>query len=249
MVKNLPANAGDIGSSPGSGSSPGEGIDYPFQYSWASLVAQLVKNAPAMWETWVWSLGWENPLEEGMATHSSILAWRIPWTGETGGLYSMEYQGVRHDWGTKPKPMSFSDRISLVHPFYHPFCLPPQTLLWINTDTHGGSRSALMCPMGSAVGQLSKHLCVSGRQEGPHGSQRNAKGKGRVEFCGLGRFIAPVQVICTPGNVTPGGSRSPWDVGEEISKEPGVTRVVQVFMKQEMMGKAAVEGWEGVPST
>ena len=53
MVKNLPANAGDIGSIPGSGSSPGEGIDYPFQYSWASLVAQLVKNAPAMWETWV----------------------------------------------------------------------------------------------------------------------------------------------------------------------------------------------------
>ena len=53
MVKNLPANAGDIGSIPGSGSSPGEGIDYPFQYSWASLVAQLVKNPPAIWETWV----------------------------------------------------------------------------------------------------------------------------------------------------------------------------------------------------
>ena len=53
MVKNLPANAGDIGSIPGLGSSPGEGIDYPFQYSWASLVAQLVKNLPAMQETWV----------------------------------------------------------------------------------------------------------------------------------------------------------------------------------------------------
>ena len=46
----------------------------------ASLVAQLVKNPPAMWETWVRSLGWEDPLEEGTATHSSILAWRIPWT-------------------------------------------------------------------------------------------------------------------------------------------------------------------------
>ena len=47
---------------------------------WASLVAQLVKNLPAVWETWVQSLGWEDPLEEAKATHSSILAWRIPWT-------------------------------------------------------------------------------------------------------------------------------------------------------------------------
>ena len=46
--------------------------------TWASLVAQMVKNLPAMWETWVRPLGWEDPLEEGMATHSSILAWRIP---------------------------------------------------------------------------------------------------------------------------------------------------------------------------
>ena len=51
------------------------------QYSWVSLVAQMVKNPPAMWEAWVQSLGWEGPLEEGKATHSSILAWRIPWTG------------------------------------------------------------------------------------------------------------------------------------------------------------------------
>ena len=54
----------------------------------ASLVAQMVKNPPAMWETWVPSLGWEDPLEKGMAVHSSILAWRIPWTEEPGGLYS-----------------------------------------------------------------------------------------------------------------------------------------------------------------
>ena len=59
---------------------PGEGIGYPLQYSWASLVAQLVKNLPAMLETWVLSLGWEDPLEQGKATQSSILAWRIPWT-------------------------------------------------------------------------------------------------------------------------------------------------------------------------
>ena len=55
-------------------------VGYPLQYSWASLVAQLVKNPSAMWETWVRSLGWEDPLEKGKATHSSILAWRIPWT-------------------------------------------------------------------------------------------------------------------------------------------------------------------------
>ena len=62
----------------GLGRYPGEGIGYPLQYSWASLVAQMVKNLHAMQETWVLSLGWDDPLEEGMATHSSILAWRIP---------------------------------------------------------------------------------------------------------------------------------------------------------------------------
>ena len=67
---------------PGSGRSFGEGIGYPLQYSWASLVAQLVKKPSAMWETWIWSLDWEDPLEKGMATHSSILGWRIPWTKE-----------------------------------------------------------------------------------------------------------------------------------------------------------------------
>ena len=55
-----------------------------------SLITWLVKNPPAMQETWVQSLGWEDPLEEGMATYSSILAWRIPWTEEPGGLQSME---------------------------------------------------------------------------------------------------------------------------------------------------------------
>ena len=61
-------------------------IGYPLQYSWAPLVAQLVKNPPAMWETWVRSLRWEDPLEKGKATHSSILAWRIPWTIYPWGL-------------------------------------------------------------------------------------------------------------------------------------------------------------------
>ena len=68
------------------GSSPGEVIVYPLQYFGASLVAQMVKNPPAMWETWVRSLDWEDPLEEGMATHSSILAWRIRMDRGTWGL-------------------------------------------------------------------------------------------------------------------------------------------------------------------
>ena len=75
--KESTCNAGDPGSIPGLGRSPGEGTGYPPQYSWASLVAQLVKNLPAMRETWVQSLGWEDLLEKEMATHSSILAWRI----------------------------------------------------------------------------------------------------------------------------------------------------------------------------
>ena len=69
--------------------------------SGTSWVAQLVKNPPAMQETWVWSLGWEDPLEEDMATHSSILAWRIPRTEEPGWLLSMWSQRIGHDWATK----------------------------------------------------------------------------------------------------------------------------------------------------
>ena len=65
---------------------------------WASLVGQMVRNLPAMWETWFQSLGWEDPLEKGMATHSSILAWRIPWTEESGSLYS--------PWGCKESDMA-----------------------------------------------------------------------------------------------------------------------------------------------
>ena len=78
--KESASNAGDPGLIPGSGRSVREGIDYPPQYSWASMVVQLLKNPPALQKTGVWSLGWEDPLEKGKATHSSILAWRIPWT-------------------------------------------------------------------------------------------------------------------------------------------------------------------------
>ena len=93
--KESTCDAGDPGLIPGSGRSPGEGIGYSLHYSWASLVAQLVKNPLAMWETWVRSLGWEDPLEKGKATHSSILAWRIPWT-----VQNMRSQRAGHDWTT-----------------------------------------------------------------------------------------------------------------------------------------------------
>ena len=74
-----------------------EEIGDPLQYSWASLMAQLVNNLPAMQETWVLSLGWEDLLEKGMATHSSILAWRIPWTEKPGGPQSMGLQRVGYN--------------------------------------------------------------------------------------------------------------------------------------------------------
>ena len=75
---------------------------------WASLVAQIIKNLPTMRETWVWSLGREDPLEKEMATHSSTLAWRIPWMEEPGGLQSMGTKRAGNDWVT-----------SLLHFFYY----------------------------------------------------------------------------------------------------------------------------------
>ena len=90
--KEFTCNEEDPGSIPGSERSAGERIGYPLQYSWISLVAQLVKKPPAMQETWVQSLGWEDPLEKGKATQSSILAWRIPRT-----IHSMGSKRVGHD--------------------------------------------------------------------------------------------------------------------------------------------------------
>ena len=83
------------------------GIVLVLSFFRASLVAHLVKNPPAMWETWVWFLSGEDPLEKGMATHSSILAWRIPWTEEPGRLQSMGSQRVRHDWVVFTFTLSF----------------------------------------------------------------------------------------------------------------------------------------------
>ena len=85
-------NAGDPGSIPGLGRSPGEGIGYPLRYSWASLVTQLVKNLPAMQETWVQSQGWEDPLER------ERLPTPVFWPGEFHGMYS--------PWGHKESDMT-----------------------------------------------------------------------------------------------------------------------------------------------
>ena len=70
---------------------------FPLFLPWASLVSQMVRNLPVMQETWIQYQAQEDPLEKGMATHSSILSWRIPWTEEPGGLQSMGLQRVRHD--------------------------------------------------------------------------------------------------------------------------------------------------------
>ena len=101
--KESTCNAGDPSSIPGWGRSPGEGKGYPLQYCQASLVAQLVKNPPAMWETWVRFLGWEDPLEKDMATHSSILAWRIPWTVAFQAPLSMGFSREEY-WSGWPLP-------------------------------------------------------------------------------------------------------------------------------------------------
>ena len=95
LVKSPPAMQETTGLTPGLGRSPGEGIDYPLQYSWVSLVAQTVKIPPAVWETWIQSMSWEDPLEKGMATLSSILAWRIPMDR---GAWQVTVHGVTKCW-------------------------------------------------------------------------------------------------------------------------------------------------------
>ena len=91
--KESACNAGDLSLIPGSGRSAGKGIGHPLEHSWASLVAQLVKHLPAKRKTWVRSPGWQDPLEKGKTTHSSVLAWRIPRT-----IQSMGLQRVGQDW-------------------------------------------------------------------------------------------------------------------------------------------------------
>ena len=118
--KESTCNAGNPYSIPGSGRSPGEGIGYPLQYSWAFLVAQTVKNLPAVWETWVQSLGWEGLLEESMANHSNILSGRItmdrgaclvgysPWGHKELDTTGQLSTGVCHSFSSKEQGLVIS---------------------------------------------------------------------------------------------------------------------------------------------
>ena len=81
---------------------------------WASLMAQIVKNPPVMQETWLWSLGWEDPLKEGMATHSSILAWRIPMDRRAWWATVHGSQRIRHNWATKHSMLGNSGIIYMI---------------------------------------------------------------------------------------------------------------------------------------
>ena len=95
--KESACNSGDLGSVPRSGRSPGEGIGYPLPYSWASLVAQMVNNPPATQETWVQSLGWEDPLKEGTPTTPVLLPGESPGTVACQAPLSIGLQRVRQD--------------------------------------------------------------------------------------------------------------------------------------------------------
>ena len=105
-------------------------------YLWASLVAEMVKNLPAMQETQVWSLGWEDPLEKGMVTHSSIPAWRIPWAEKPGGLQFIRQQRVRPDWATNTHKLfiSWIQSLSCVWLFATPWTIARQASLSITNS-------------------------------------------------------------------------------------------------------------------
>ena len=98
--REVACNAGDPSLIPGLGSSPLEWIDYPLQYSWASLVAKMVNNPPAMWETWVQSLGWEDPLEKGMIPTPVFLLGEFHWQKSLVGYSPWGSQRVGHGWET-----------------------------------------------------------------------------------------------------------------------------------------------------
>ena len=95
-----------------------------------SLVAQMVKNLPAQWEPWVWSLGWEDSLEKRLAIHCRILAWEIPWTEMPGRLQSMGSQRIRHDWAPKHTPLNVDS----------------QTLQGTSSITYATLEDFLYCP-------------------------------------------------------------------------------------------------------
>ena len=125
--KESACDAGDPGSIPGLQRSTREGIGYPLQHPWAFLVAQLVKNLPAMRETWVQSLGWNDPPEKWKVTHSSILAWRITWTVQSMGSQRVRHNGVTFTYSKKYDICIWYDAYhgvhDMMHMIYAPQCL------------------------------------------------------------------------------------------------------------------------------
>ena len=105
-------------------------------YIWASLVAQMVKTLPTMWEIPVQILSQEDPREKRMATHSNILAWRIPWTEEPGGLQSMGLQRIRHDWATYTHTHTHSHSIYSYYKILHIFSMWYNIPLWFIHFVH-----------------------------------------------------------------------------------------------------------------
>ena len=114
-------------------------------YHIASLVAQTVKRLPATWETWVWSLGWEDPLEKEMATHSSILAWRTPRMEEPGGLQSTGSQRVRHNWATS---LLLFNLLSLLQQITH------SCIICSSVSPQGALKPVPSCPTHEAPGHI-----------------------------------------------------------------------------------------------
>ena len=117
--KESACNAGDSSLTTELGRSPGEGTSYQLQCSWALLVMQTVKNLPAMWETWVLSLGWEDPLEKGWQPTPIFLPKESPWTDQPGRLQSMGSQRVREDWETEHTHLS---NVNPLHPCHISCC-------------------------------------------------------------------------------------------------------------------------------
>ena len=120
--KESTCNAGDPGLITGLGRSTGEGIGYPLQCSWASLVAQMIKYLSVMQETWVQPLSWEDDMEKGTATCSHILPWRIPGTGAPGRLQCLGSQRVGHDWETFKLSCSYSLSVNFIFSSYSHCC-------------------------------------------------------------------------------------------------------------------------------
>ena len=149
--KESACNVGDPSSIPGLGRTPGEGAGYPLQYSWVSPVAQMVKNSPLMQETWVWSQGWEDPLEKGMATHSIILAWRIPMDRGAWRVTVHGSKRIRHDWTTKHST-AHTHKHRAAPTWASPICFPCPQLLTACPEavpSHQYTRVPSLCSMAS----------------------------------------------------------------------------------------------------